>query len=58
MEEYSTFVAFLLILFVLDNRGEEGEYDILLIEHDLDIADEMYHKLRYQDTPVYSTIVV
>lgn len=58
MDEYSTFVTFLLILGVLDNNPERDEYDIRLIEHDLDIAEEMYLNRRYEDVPVYSTITV
>lgn len=58
MGYYTTFVAFLLILDGLDESSERDEYDIVLIEYDLDIAAEMYLNRRYADTPVYSTITV
>jgi len=54
MERYSTFVAFLLILDALDKNPERDEYDIRLIEYDLDIAEDLYVTYRYQDEPVFT----
>lgn len=56
MGEYGTFVAYLLILDGLDKSAEQDEGDArddLLIGYDLDIAEEMYYKGRYQDVLVY-----
>lgn len=55
MEEYSTYVAFLLIML---NLGEREEYDIWIIEYDLDIVEDLYYSNRFQPAPVYPTITV
>lgn len=58
MREYTINTAWYLILDGLRKAPHRDEYDICLVEYELDIAEEMYYSARYQTTFVYPTITV